>query len=88
MKLNVLNTSTCYEIHSKHGVNCNRKSCEHWINSSSSNNCVVIGASSGPQTLQDVGNIFGLTRMRMCQIEHSLIARIKSEQNIVDADQG
>ena len=32
-------------------------------------NCVILAAEDGPMTLQEVGDIFNVTRMRICQIE-------------------
>lgn len=72
-KLNVLNDSiventTCFYEHKKHNVCCQKIDCKFWINNSNSNNCVLIAAET-PMTLHEIGKIFNLTRMRICQIE-------------------
>lgn len=79
--LTILNNTTCYGTHSKYNVDCNRKQCEHWINHSKANNCTLIAASKGEHTLQEVGEIFGVTRMRCCQIEHEILKKLKEEQD-------
>jgi len=41
-------------------------------------NCVLIAAKEGPKTLQEIGEIFDLTRMRICQIEKNILGKLKS----------
>jgi len=77
MKLPVINT-TCFEAHSNYKVNCQKKSCRHHIENADSFNCVVIASQNGPYTLQKIGKIYGLTRMRICQIEKNIIQKIKN----------
>jgi len=72
-KLNVLNSpiiknTTCFYEHKKHNACCKKSDCKFWIANSSSNNCVLIAAET-PMTLHEIGKIFNLTRMRICQIE-------------------
>ena len=68
---------TCFAAHAKYDVKCQRKSCSSWIDFPASNNCVMIAAREGPKTLQEIGEIFNLTRMRICQIEKSILEKIK-----------
>lgn len=68
---------TCFSIQSKYGVDCQRKGCPNWIEHQDSHNCAIIAAYEGPRTLQDIGKIFGLTRMRICQIEKNIGKKIK-----------
>ena len=84
--LNVLNIKsdneiiegiTCFAIQAKHNVCCQRTKCQHWIEHSKDNNCVMIAAQKGPKTLQEIGQIYNLTRMRICQIEKSISEKIK-----------
>lgn len=78
MKLPVINNTKCFEAHSANKVNCQKKSCKHYINNADSFNCVVIASQNGPYTLQKIGKIYGLTRMRICQIEKTIIQKIKN----------
>lgn len=71
---------TCFSIQSKYGVDCQRTECKNWINHKDSNNCIVVTALDGPKTLQDIGKIFGLTRMRICQIEKNINKKMISNQ--------
>ena len=46
----------------------------------------MIAASNGEMTLQDIGDIFKITRMRVCQIEKSVIKKITQKMsNMSDA---
>lgn len=83
-KLNVLQhhhdvvpNTTCFSAHSQCNVDCQRKTCKQWINHPDGNNCVLISAQKGPHTLQKIGQIYGLTRMRICQIEKGIFEKIK-----------
>jgi len=73
----VIEGITCFSVQDKLNVNCQRKQCQHWISHSESNNCVIIAAQQGPRTLQEIGRIYGLTRMRICQIEKSIYEKIR-----------
>jgi DNA-directed RNA polymerase sigma subunit (sigma70/sigma32) len=41
-------------------------------------NCILITSKSGPKTLQEIGQIYGLTRMRICQIEKVIYEKVKT----------
>jgi hypothetical protein len=73
----VVDGTTCFGVHAKHGVDCQRQRCPHWIDHSEGHNCVMIAAQNGPHTLQKIGQIYGLTRMRICQIEKSIFEKIR-----------
>lgn len=78
--LNILNSTTCYSAHSNYNVNCNKKDCNNWISRTCSNNCAIIAAHKGSHTLQEIGDIFNVTRMRTCQLEHEILRKIKNNQ--------
>ena len=54
------------------------------IDSPASYNCVLIAAQEGPMTLQQIGDIFGITRMRVCQIEKKILKKL--EGNMVSLE--
>lgn len=68
---------TCFSAHDKHNVCCQKKSCNNWVDYNDGKNCVLITSKSGPKTLQEIGKIYGLTRMRICQIEKSIYEKIR-----------
>ncbi len=76
-KLKIVQNTTCYLEHEKVKVSCNKKSCDYWINSSSDYNCVNISTKNGPKTLEEIGKIYDLTRMRICQIEKAILNKIR-----------
>jgi len=69
----------CYQKQENTCSGCKIKACRYWLNHKESGNCVIVASKKENWTLQDVGNIFGVTRMRICQIEKSLIAKIKKK---------
>ena len=73
----------CYEAYKKNIINskkyCKRKNCRYWINSNENKNCALVAADKGTNmTLEEVGDLFNVTRMRICQIEKKAINKIKN----------
>ena len=80
----ILNNTTCFKEHQKYKKACNKESCRHWISSERFQNCSILAANKGPLTLQEIGDIFGVTRMRICQIEKTVIKKLSNKSKIVD----
>ena len=74
----VLVGTTCFKEHKESGLPCLNTTCKYWIECEKSNNCTMIAADKGPMTLQEIGDIFGVTRMRICQIEKSVLKKLCS----------
>ena len=72
----------CYEFQKKKCTGCKLSECRYWIDHKESGNCVIVAAKSKDWTLQDIGDIFGVTRMRICQIEKSLLNKIRKKVSI------
>ena len=77
-KLYILNNTTCYDAVEKNNCACERKACKQWINFPNGKNCVMVTTQSGPLTLNEIGEIYGLTRMRICQIEKNIYQKIRN----------
>jgi sigma-70-like protein len=73
----VVDGTTCFSVQATAEVDCQRQRCQHWIPHPEGHNCVMISAQNGPHTLQKIGQIYGLTRMRICQIEKSIFEKIR-----------
>lgn len=73
----IVEKTTCFAVQSHYNVDCQRRACQHWISHSDAHNCVILAAQTGAHTLQKIGKIYGLTRMRICQIEKSIFEKIK-----------
>lgn len=82
--LNVIPGDICFEIHKKYNLVCTKTICRQWFDNSENNNCVIIAAKKGPQNQEIVGSYFGLTRMRVCQIEKKIITKIKEQKHDLD----
>lgn len=68
---------TCYDAVEDYDIACQRQSCDQWIDHSSGLNCVMVTTRRGPLTLREIGKIYNLTRMRICQIEKSIYQKIR-----------
>lgn len=82
MKLNIVPNDTCFAAHERLNVECLNKKCRAWFQNSETLNCINIAAKKGPQKQEKIGEYFDLTRMRVCQIEKSIINRIKKEKDL------
>jgi DNA-directed RNA polymerase specialized sigma subunit len=75
----------CFEYNKKCNLSCQKKTCRYWIDLKNNQNCCINAAkdeSESKFTLQDIGNIFNVTRMRICQIEKMAIKKIKEKINL------
>jgi DNA-directed RNA polymerase specialized sigma subunit len=52
-----------------------------WINAVGHQNCTLIASKKGPLSLQQIGDILGVTRMRICQIEKKVVEKLTSFTN-------
>ena len=72
---NVCKRLTCYERHDNENTQCLKNNCDHWVNSNTSN-CAII-CSKQKLTFEQIGKMFDLTRMRICQIEKKALKKIR-----------
>ncbi len=79
-KLPILNQEevTCYEAIEQYGASCKKMTCPKWISFPAGRNCVFVTTKNGPLTLNEIGKIYGLTRMRICQIEKTIYQKIRN----------
>ena len=70
--------TTCFAEHEKRNVACQKKVCRQWMSSSCNMNCTLIALNQNEDglTLQQIGDIFEVTRMRICQLEKASIQKI------------
>jgi DNA-directed RNA polymerase sigma subunit (sigma70/sigma32) len=52
-----------------------------WMNSEKDLNCCLLAAQE-EHTLQEIGDIFGVTRMRICQLEKMIIRKIDDNSGV------
>jgi hypothetical protein len=67
----------CYKERIKNNIQCKRTCCEHWIDDKQ---CVLsIQHKDEKITVNDISNMFSLTRTKICQIENNFIKEIQSK---------
>ncbi len=75
---------TCFTAHERLDLACNKQSCRCWFENQEFLNCVNIAAKQGPEKQEKIGEHFGLTRMRVCQIEKTILYRIRKDKHLED----
>ena len=68
---------TCFNAYKNNKKSCNKKKCRYWHDLNSSNNCIINKCNEKTHTLQEIGDILEITRMRVCQIEKKSIESLK-----------
>lgn len=70
----------CFDYHKQNNLQCENKKCRYWIKFKCEKNCALIAVENQKRsfTLQELGDIFNITRMRVCQIEKNAIKKIKN----------
>lgn len=79
---NISNKKSCFSEHKKNEKCCKVKSCRYWHDIKDSNNCIINKVNKNlddniDMTLQEIGDIFNITRMRVCQIEKCSLRKLK-----------
>ena len=68
----------CFEFCEMKSISCKKNNCRYWINSKDNQMCCIIASKKNKNmTLEEVGKLFNVTRMRICQIEKKAIEKIK-----------
>lgn len=69
----------CFDYHKAKNIDCEKINCRYWINCKDAQMCCInLCKRKENLTLEDIGKIFDVTRMRICQIEKSAIKKLKS----------
>ena len=81
MSSNIKNM-TCFNAHNKKNKNCRIKDCRFWHDLDESKNCIINKVNKNVKsdtdlTLQEIGDLFNITRMRVCQIEKQTLSKMK-----------
>ena len=71
------NETTCWQANEANKTPCENKGCRLWLKCKAMQNCTIIAAQEGPKTLQEIGNLHELTRMRICQVEKEALRKIR-----------
>ncbi len=69
---------SCVDKVKKCNLPCEESVCRHSLKSSKNLNCSLIAAEKGTMTLQEIGDFYGISRMRVCQIEKAILKKLKT----------
>ena len=72
------NNTTCFKAHKSLNKVCKIKKCRYWHDLEKSNNCIINASQEKIYTLQEIGDMFDITRMRICQIEKLSLKKLKT----------
>ncbi len=74
--------TTCFSEHKKLNVICEKSECKFWHKKPECQNCILVAADEGERTLQEIGEMFGVTRMRVCQIEKQIFRKLSTNKTL------
>ena len=78
---NDLKNISCFKAHSNSNMPCKISNCRYWHDIESSYNCIINKVNEeNDLTLQEIGDLFNITRMRVCQIEKQTLKKIKKSK--------
>ena len=63
----------CFEFCQMKKISCKKNNCRYWIDSKDNQMCCIIASKNTNMTLEEIGKIFKVTRMRICQIEKKIL---------------
>lgn len=80
-----LDQISCFTAHAIKKRECKNKKCRYWhdIKNEESKCILNIIDKKESYTLQEVGDLFDITRMRICQIEKHALEKIKKNLTFI-----
>ena len=77
MSSNKMSSCSCFFNALINNTNCENKKCSYWYSNHEHQNCIINASNEKTLTLQEIGDIFNISRMRVCQIEKKALNKIK-----------
>ena len=82
---NDCDTNKCFVILRTADVQCPDRGCRYFLRSDRDLNCAIVAAQAGPKTLQEIGDYYAISRMRICQIEKSILGKLRKNSTPIVA---
>ena len=74
---------SCFAAHKAKNKSCQNKKCKFWHDLNSHNDCILNKVNENKDlTLQEIGDLFNITRMRVCQIEKAALLKMKKKNHL------
>lgn len=74
---------SCIKIIKESQSPCKKIDCRYNLGGEKSLACAIIAAEDGPMTLQEIGDFYGISRMRVCQIEKTILKKLKNQNSLL-----
>ena len=72
-----LDNKTCFNFCKENDISCKNTDCRYWHDIDLNHNCIINKANEKKHTLQEIGSLLNITRMRVCQIEKDILSKLK-----------
>lgn len=70
---------TCFYYHKELNKCCKNTNCRYFQeNLKDSQNCIINESNEKEHTLEEIGDIFEISRMRICQLEKQIVGKLKN----------
>ncbi len=70
---------TCFYYHKELNKCCKKSDCRYYQeNLQKSQNCIINESNENEHTLEEIGEIFDISRMRICQLEKQIVNKLKN----------
>ncbi len=75
----ILAEKTCFYYHKELNKCCKKSDCRYYQeNLQRSQNCIINESNEHEHTLEEIGDIFDISRMRICQLEKQIVGKLKN----------
>ncbi len=78
---------TCFSVYERLNVKCENQKCRYWFQHSDFQNCVINAANKRTFKQEELGNLYGLTRMRVCQLEKLIINQLRDIKDLLNLNE-
>ena len=75
---------SCVQTIKESQAPCKKNDCRYNLQTQKNLSCALIAAEKGPLTLQEIGDYYGISRMRVCQIERAILKKLRDQKGLLE----